>query len=73
MFTDPGTWNVHGLRFVGRFANPGSWNNGQLRMWATTGVVGGVWTIAQLCSWVVSVAEIDKRRAALGDHWVNSP
>jgi hypothetical protein len=66
MFTDPGTWNVYGPRFVERFTNPGSWNNGQLRTWATTGVVGGVWTIAQLCSWVVSVAEIDKRRAALG-------
>lgn len=36
----------------------------KLRAWATTGVVSGVWTISQLCSWVVSVAEIDKRRAA---------
>jgi hypothetical protein len=64
MFTDSGSWNVSRTQVRG---------NGQLRTWATTGVVGGVWTIAQLCSWVVSVAEIDKRRAALGDHWVNSP
>ena len=35
---------------------------------ATAGTVSGVRTITWLCSRIVSVAEVDKRRAALGGY-----